>query len=350
MTKRDVRPGTPYISEENLPDPFEGQDFLLGPGVHLHWSLPDALTRLVQEGGKTRVPVVPNRWLVTRRREGVLERSRLVESDYLAAPDDANAAGIAFPVTDGGVPFRRLGRAVPLGRWRPGLSGDRLPQVTAIGCGDPTFAAFYPGCHSVFGFHDTDFTGSRPPSGTRYEVAGWFSAAAQDTLADLTTGAGWRAAPADGFGWGVPDGNARPASTVCYASLIFRPDVRAATSLSSDPAFPWTKLPAFTRAADQGLDLAAGARTRSAQDPARRRRLAEPVDPLPDARHVENGARYGPGERDGGDPEGVSLHLRLGRLRPPDDRNRGTGHVPPHPLRPFTARQPISGTRPPAVS
>ncbi|MEU8203990.1 hypothetical protein [Streptosporangium sp. NPDC049046] len=103
MTKRDVRPGTPYISEEILPDPFERQDFLLGPGVHLHWSLPDALTRLVQEDGKTRVPAVPNRWLVTRRRDEALERSWVVESDYLAAPGDANAAGIAFPMTDGGV-------------------------------------------------------------------------------------------------------------------------------------------------------------------------------------------------------------------------------------------------------
>ncbi|MEV4377150.1 hypothetical protein [Streptosporangium sp. NPDC049644] len=234
ITKRDVRPGTPYISEEILPDPFEDQDLLLGPGVHLHWSLPDALTRLVQEDGRTRVPAVPNRWLVTRRREGALERSWVVESDYLAAPDEADAAGIAFPATDGGVPFRRLGRAVPLETWRPGLPGDRLPQVTATGHGDPAFAAFYPGCHSVFGFHDTDFTGSRPPSGTQYEVAGWFSAAAQDTLAGLTTGSGWRAALADGFGWGVPDGSARPASTVCYASLIFRPDGRAVSPLLYD--------------------------------------------------------------------------------------------------------------------
>ncbi|WP_329080043.1 MULTISPECIES: hypothetical protein [unclassified Streptosporangium] len=95
---------------------------------------------------------------------------------------------------------------MPLEPWRPGLPGDRLPQVTAIGHGDPAFAAFYPGCRSVFGFQDTDFAGSRPPSGTRYEVAGWVSAAAQDTLAGLATGAGWRTAPADGFGWGVPDG------------------------------------------------------------------------------------------------------------------------------------------------
>ncbi|MEV4377154.1 DUF6603 domain-containing protein [Streptosporangium sp. NPDC049644] len=40
--------------------------------------------------------------------------------------------------------------------------------------------------------------------------------------------------------------------------------LRAATSLFSDPAFSWTKPSAFTRAADQRLDLAAGARARSA--------------------------------------------------------------------------------------
>ncbi|WP_436763054.1 DUF6603 domain-containing protein [Streptosporangium sp. V21-05] len=40
--------------------------------------------------------------------------------------------------------------------------------------------------------------------------------------------------------------------------------LRAATSLSSDPAFSWTAQPAFTRAADQTLNLAAGERARSA--------------------------------------------------------------------------------------
>ncbi|MGV2388233.1 MAG UNVERIFIED_CONTAM: hypothetical protein LVR29_07585 [Microcystis novacekii LVE1205-3] len=31
---------------------------------------------------------------------------------------------------------------------------EYLPSLTAVGYGEPTFAAFYPNCHSVFGFYD----------------------------------------------------------------------------------------------------------------------------------------------------------------------------------------------------
>ncbi|MEV6861927.1 hypothetical protein AB0M44_13120 [Streptosporangium subroseum] len=81
VTKRDVRPGTPYIGEEILPDPFEDQDFLLGPGVHLYWSLPDALTRLVQQDGRTRVPGVPYRYLVPDERLLPVETIRFLQLD-----------------------------------------------------------------------------------------------------------------------------------------------------------------------------------------------------------------------------------------------------------------------------
>ncbi|GAA1514562.1 hypothetical protein GCM10009677_54710 [Sphaerisporangium rubeum] len=237
VTGRDVHAGTPYVSDAILPEPFEDQDHLLGAGVHLHWSLPDALTRLVQRDGGTRVPAVPDRWLVTRRRDGVVERSWVVESDYLAPPGDTSATGVPFPATGGGVPYRRLGRAVPLANWRKDLPGDRLGRVTAVGHGDPAFAAFYPACHSVFGFHDTDFSAARPPSGTSYEVAGWYSAAAQDALAELDTGAGWKDTLADEYKWGAPAGAARPGSLICFASVLFRPDGGAFSSLltGADP-------------------------------------------------------------------------------------------------------------------
>ncbi|WP_018658352.1 hypothetical protein [Actinomadura flavalba] len=230
VTGRDVRPGVPYLSDQVLPDAFTDQDFLLRPGVHLHWSLPDALTRLTQRDGATDVPAVPDRWLVTRSRDGRSERSWVVESDFLAAPGDAAATGVAFPVP-GDVPYRRLGRAVPLEQWRRDAPGDRLAPLTAIGHGDPAFAAFYPGCHSVFGLHDPDHATARPPSGTRYDIVGWFTDPDRDALARLATGDGWRAALADGRGWGVPDGSARPGSAVCHAALVFRPDGRTVSPL-----------------------------------------------------------------------------------------------------------------------
>jgi hypothetical protein len=44
----------------------------------------------------------------------------------------------------------------------------------------PTFAAFYPNCLSVFGFHD-----DAPPQslqGVQYDVIGWYSDPGQDCL------------------------------------------------------------------------------------------------------------------------------------------------------------------------
>src|SRR5438105_5713040 len=56
---------------------------------------------------------------------------------------------------------------------------EYYPKLTAVGYGEPTFAAFYPNCHSVFGFHDAD-SKSAPPAGVRYDVVGWYSASALD--------------------------------------------------------------------------------------------------------------------------------------------------------------------------
>src|SRR5262245_64827746 len=81
---RDREAGSPYLSEQILPIPFQDGNMRLKSGVHLHWTLPDALTRLVQRDGETAVRVVPNRWLVTRTTNGVVERQWVVESDFLA--------------------------------------------------------------------------------------------------------------------------------------------------------------------------------------------------------------------------------------------------------------------------
>ena len=59
-----------------------------------------------------------------------------------------------------------------------------LPE-TAHGRGysEPTFAAFYPNCQSVFGFHD-----AAPPAalrGVQYDVMGWYSDPNQDCLRAL---------------------------------------------------------------------------------------------------------------------------------------------------------------------
>jgi hypothetical protein len=226
VTGRDRRSDAAYLSEQILPIPFQDQDFRLKAGVHLHWALPDALTRLNQEDGDTRIPAVPNRWLVTRSRNGKIELQWVVESDFLAAPDDP-AGGVIFPVQQA-VPYRRLGRTVPLAAWRPDAPGDRLPAVTAVGYGEPTFAAFYPNCHSVFGLHDPAFPGV-PPSGVAYDVVGWYTDPEQDVL-DGIAAEDWRTRLGD-LGWAVPEGSARPTRTVCVGRLTFVPEPVTANPL-----------------------------------------------------------------------------------------------------------------------
>jgi hypothetical protein len=136
----------PCLSEIMARTPFQDEDFRLRAGVHLHWALPDGLTRMVQRAdGATAVPAVSNRWLVTRSRDGRVEGERVVESDYLS---DDNPAAIPYPVPGPGRPYRRLGRKLPLDAWSRSTDSSRyLPELTAVGYGEPTFASPAPTHH-----------------------------------------------------------------------------------------------------------------------------------------------------------------------------------------------------------
>jgi len=218
---RDQNPDLPYVSETLLTAPFQDQDFRLKAGVHLHWALPDALTRLVQaDDGTTRIPAVPNRWLVTRLDRYAIQDQWVIESDYLS---DSNVGAVTYPVdgpADGrGRPYRYLGRRVPLKLWsRTPDQTAYLSQLTAVGYGEPTFAAHYPNCHSIFGCYDPAYTAA-PPAGLRYEVVGWYDDLAKDPLTGLKTG--WQDALKAQFAWGAAGPAQPPTRTVFYANLAF---------------------------------------------------------------------------------------------------------------------------------
>ncbi len=143
-------------------------------------------------------PLVPNRWLVRRTGYGEA-RFWLVESDYLhdtePPQDPKRLSPIQFPVLPpfppGGPgasrPYQWLGRVHDFAEGLP----DELPPtpgasrksigLTAIGYGTLSFAAFYPNCYSVFGFHDPDITS--PPDGKlEYHVVGWHGHQGHDAL------------------------------------------------------------------------------------------------------------------------------------------------------------------------
>jgi hypothetical protein len=90
-----------------FPQPFDdaalpGQKNGLRPakGIHLHWALPDALTRgRAPAGGEIDFPHVPNRWLVLRTGLDTGGQSEckmwVVQSDFLEAPVGTSAADLS---------------------------------------------------------------------------------------------------------------------------------------------------------------------------------------------------------------------------------------------------------------
>ncbi|MEQ6902119.1 hypothetical protein [Nocardioides sp. YIM 152588] len=201
----DVHPSRAPLGEELVAAPFAHPGLRLEPGAHLHWLLPRSLTRLsharfaASDPGASATPTIPpapNRWLVVRRvGDRPPERVAIVESDFLGDPvggpggsdDTAGGRGVAFPVetTAGRVEVRRLGRVVDPDGWdgeadattdAGGSVGpvERLDGLTALGHGDPLFAAFYPHCRSVFGYHDRQAAAEHAGTDLSYEVLGWY--------------------------------------------------------------------------------------------------------------------------------------------------------------------------------
>ncbi|WP_214105155.1 hypothetical protein [Acrocarpospora catenulata] len=234
----DQHADQPYLSDIVVPEPFEDQDFRLKAGVHLHWALPDGLTRMVQQDdGQTSIPAVPDRWLVTRSRDGVVEAQWVVESDVFS---QENVGAIAYPLSDGPETYRRLGRQVPLNVWSPTTDpAQRLPLLTAVGYGEPAFAAYYPNCHSVFGLHDPAYPGV-PPAGLSYDVVGWYQDLSSDPLTRLQPDPDQTLTEKleEQFDWNVTEDGPFE-RIVCVARLTFQPAEDTTSPLLSDDTGVW---------------------------------------------------------------------------------------------------------------
>ena len=193
------RQRAPYISDNVLANSiaFAGEEPAL-PGIHVHWGLPAPLTRGHAGDNGLVFPGVPDRWLVTRilAYRGTANpapprlRSWVVESDRLSATP-STAPGlvqptIALPVSDDGPTFAWLGQTFALQGWRERQDVQRAPRpFTALGYGEPTFAAFYPNCCSVFGHYDAleDLAGFTLDNlSLSYQVSGWYANPEEDPL------------------------------------------------------------------------------------------------------------------------------------------------------------------------
>jgi hypothetical protein len=160
-----------------LPAPFTELDpSQRQPGVYLHWALPDALTNGSQTVDPsdpdaprtTTFPAIPDRWLVMR-----------------IGPD---ASGGRRPVSgwvlqiEGEVPV-----VTSLDRWA-GAPRDTSThgRLTALGHGDPAWAAYYDNVANRLGYYDP-LPADAPAGALAYLVCGWYADASDDPLAASET-------------------------------------------------------------------------------------------------------------------------------------------------------------------
>ncbi len=171
--------------------PFN-QDAQLEPGIHVHWALPDALTRAQSPGSGTTneaivFPGVPDLWLVTRFNpppaanapsatrtwrawvvESRIPKATPLESWTAAAAPDVNSihtvAGVLPSAKDIGFPG-----------W--GLFKDIKADFDAV----ITSSIYYPSTHNRFGFYD-DLSGLPGSGSVSYTVVGWYNGLSNDPL------------------------------------------------------------------------------------------------------------------------------------------------------------------------
>ena len=176
----------------------------------------------LESQGNLQFPVIPNRWLVRRiwqkpSTNEISVRAWVVESDYRYGTNGETQVegAITVPIFDALPLFDYVGKSFECSGWQEGQEGkDRAPRVelTALGYGDPAFAAFYPACKSVLGFHDPL---NDVQSGTTltYLVAGWYSDPARDILRyfDMEE-LNWTCSPPS-------NSDSYPTQTLCHGSI-----------------------------------------------------------------------------------------------------------------------------------
>lgn len=179
-----------YLSDSISSQPFQNNNLILKKGVHLHWALPDALTRSKTTviDGKEHVKhiAIPDRWIVNKKKNNNVVNTWIVESTYLHPEGKDNKYhSISYPLhyEDVGQPYRYMGRSYKYGYIPKNPNApEYLDHITAVGYGEPTFASFYPNCHSVLGFHDPSVKNENDLIDVEYEVLGWYGNPKADLL------------------------------------------------------------------------------------------------------------------------------------------------------------------------
>ena len=169
--------GSPADARGLLPPPFKELDpGLRPPGVYLHWALPDALTAGSQSydpsqpdaARTTQFPAIPDRWLVVRIGPDAASGRRSVTGWVIQAESDTPVVTLLDQYQ--GAP-------------RDSSTHGRL---TALGHGDPAWAAYYDNVVNRLAFYDP-LAADTPAGAVAYLVCGWYSDPADDPLAASQT-------------------------------------------------------------------------------------------------------------------------------------------------------------------
>ena len=224
-----------FANAQPLPIDPDGNISDGATGVVVRWALPDALTAGSADSGTGAVtfPPVPNRWLVLRHVPGAPAQTKAWTA-WILASDYVGGTGSSYYAA--GTPTA-LGWCWPLASW-PGeaaLPAGADPPLTAVGPGDPNFAAYLPNVQNILAFYDA-LTGVAPGP-VSYTVCGWYAGQATDPLAGWQTAGDW-AALTGRLGWSL--GNDEPGAISAAEAWA------AAHGYTTDPAAPHTFLPSKT--------------------------------------------------------------------------------------------------------
>ena len=149
-----------------LPDPFKEIAAPRPKGAYLHWALPDALTHGTTDGTTGKFYPIPDRWLVLRLSPSARGNTRRAMAGWVIRAGDKTPT------------------VTPLDQWtETGPSADAVKNpLTALGHGDPAWAAYYDNVVNRLGFYDNLSGIESGP--LAYVVCGWYSDPTADPLGD----------------------------------------------------------------------------------------------------------------------------------------------------------------------
>jgi hypothetical protein len=185
--------GATGISRSSLlPPPFQNLAGGRPPGVYLHWGLPDGLTAGAagSDASAPKFQAIPNRWLVLR------------VSTSPSSPSRRSARGWVL----------RSGDAVPTHIELDSFTEDGTNQgttkqpLTALGHGDPGWAAYFDNVVDRLAFYDPLNDTPAPQGPLAYLVCGWYTDPSLDPLGSNMKSLSDFDAQMAAYGWELASG------------------------------------------------------------------------------------------------------------------------------------------------